>query len=157
MGITRARRPDVLATRILGELNIDGGMVAVYVGAEARAIWVFQLGCGSFINRYGSLRMSQVALVFLALGMALAAAGPLLFFLISAIIGGGGAATSTPPRSHSLGRYSHPKQAPFVFSIKPTPVPAGPVLADRLGHFLPGVLRWHWICRCVGVFFLRVW
>jgi MFS family permease len=103
---------------------------------------VFQLGCGSFIIRYGALRMSQVALVFLALGMALAAAGPLLFFLISAIIGGGGAAISTPASSHLLGRYSPPKQAPLVFSIKQTAVPAGLLLAGLLGPLM--TLYWGW-------------
>ena len=83
--------PLVIAPAIIEDLHIDPALVGVYVGAAALAALVFQLGCGSFIIRYGALRMSQVALVFLALGMALGAAGPLLFFLISAIIGGGGA------------------------------------------------------------------
>ena len=96
--------PLVIAPAIIEDLHIDPALVGVYVGAAALASLVFQLGCGSFIIRYGALRMSQVALVFLAAGMALAAAGPLLFFLISAIIGGGGAATSTPASSHLLGR-----------------------------------------------------
>ena len=100
--------PLVIAPAIIEDLHIDPALVGVYVGAAALASLVFQLGCGSFIIRYGALRMSQVALVFLAAGMALAAAGPLLFFLISAIIGGGGAATSTPASSHLLGRYSPP-------------------------------------------------
>jgi len=79
--------PLVIAPAIIEDLHIDPALVGVYVGVAALAALVFQLGCGSFIIRYGALRMSQVALVFLALGMALAAAGPLLFFLISAIIG----------------------------------------------------------------------
>jgi MFS family permease len=132
--------PLVIAPAIIEDLHIDPALVGVYVGAAALAALVFQLGCGSFIIRYGALRMSQVALVFLALGMALAAAGPLLFFLISAIIGGGGAATSTPASSHLLGRYSPPKQAPLVFSIKQTAVPAGLLLAGLLGP----LMTWYW-------------
>ena len=134
--------PLVIAPAIIEDLHIDPALVGVYVGAAALAALVFQLGCGSFIIRYGALRMSQVALVFLALGMALGAAGPLLFFLISAIIGGGGAATSTPASSHLLGRYSPPKQAPLVFSIKQTAVPAGLLLAGLLGPLM--TLYWGW-------------
>ncbi|MFM7690112.1 MAG: MFS transporter, partial [Alphaproteobacteria bacterium] len=134
--------PLVIAPAIIEDLHIDPALVGVYVGAAALASLVFQLGCGSFIIRYGALRMSQVALVFLAAGMALAAAGPLVFFLISAIIGGGGAATSTPASSHLLGRYSPPKQAPLVFSIKQTAVPAGLLLAGLLGPLM--TLYWGW-------------
>jgi MFS family permease len=134
--------PLVIAPAIIEDLHIDPALVGVYVGAAALASLVFQLGCGSFIIRYGALRMSQVALVFLALGMALAAAGPLVFFLISAIIGGGGAATSTPASSHLLGRYSPPKQAPLVFSIKQTAVPAGLLLAGLLGPWMTGYWGW---------------
>jgi MFS family permease len=65
--------PLVIAPAIIEDLHIDPALVGVYVGAAALAALVFQLGCGSFIIRYGALRMSQVALVFLALGMALAA------------------------------------------------------------------------------------
>ena len=76
------------------------------------------------IVRYGALRMSQVALVFLGGGMAVAATGSLPGFAVSAIIGGGGAAVSTPTSSQLLGRVSPPRLAPLVFSIKQTAVPA---------------------------------
>jgi MFS family permease len=57
--------PLVIAPAIIEDLHIDPALVGVYVGAAALASLVFQLGCGSFIIRYGALRMSQVALVFL--------------------------------------------------------------------------------------------
>jgi hypothetical protein len=85
-------------------------------------------GCGSFIVRYGALRMSQVALVFLGGGIAVAAEGSLPGFAASAIIGGGGAALSTPTSSQLLNRVSPPSVAPLVFSIKQTAVPAGHAL-----------------------------
>ena len=103
---------------------------------------VFQLGCGSFILRYGALRTSQAALAMLALGLLAASTGPLLLFALSAIIGGGGAAVSTPASSHLLGRYSPPRYAPLVFSIKQTAVPAGLVLAGLLGPLLTASSGW---------------
>ena len=84
--------PPVIAPAIIDDLGIDASLLGIYVGAAAFAALMFQLGCGSFILRHGALRMSQVALVFLALGLAFASAGPLMLFLLSAVIGGGGAA-----------------------------------------------------------------
>ncbi len=134
--------PPVIAPAIIDDLGIDPSLLGIYVGAAAFAALMFQLGCGSFILRHGALRMSQVALVFLALGLAFASAGPLMLFLLSAVIGGGGAAMSTPASSHLLGRYSPPKQAPLVFSIKQTAVPAGLLLAGLLGPYLTGLAGW---------------
>ena len=59
--------------------------VGIYFGLAAAASLIAQMGCGSFIIRYGALRMSQVALVLLGGGMAAAAEGGLLGFGASAI------------------------------------------------------------------------
>jgi MFS family permease len=134
--------PPVIAPPIIAELQLEAAWLGVYVGMASLASLTFQLGCGSFIVRYGALRMSQVALVMLAFGLAAAAAGPLAFFALSAIIGGGGAAISTPASSHLLGRYSPPRSAPLVFSIKQTAVPAGLLLAGLLGPLLTEWSGW---------------
>jgi hypothetical protein len=107
--------PAVVAPLVIAELNADPAWVGVYYGLSAAASLIAQMGCGSFIIRYGALRMSQVALVLLGGGMAVAAEGWLLGFGASAIIGGGGAAVSTPTSSQLLGRVSPPRLAPLVF------------------------------------------
>lgn len=134
--------PYIVAPAIIADLELDPAWLGVYVGLASFASLLFQLGCGSFILRYGALRMSQAALVMLAFGLAIAALGPLVFFALSAIIGGGGAAVSTPASSHLLGRYSPPRWAPLVFSIKQTAVPAGLLLAGLLGPLL--TKWWDW-------------
>jgi MFS family permease len=134
--------PSVIAPAILADLQLDPAWIGVYVGLGSCAALVFQLGCGSFIVRYGALRISQAALVMLALGLAVACSGWLWAFALSAIICGGGAAVSTPASSHLLSRYAPPRYMPLVFSIKQTAVPAGLLAAGLLGPLLTGLWGW---------------
>ncbi|MBR0657838.1 MFS transporter [Neoroseomonas oryzicola] len=143
--------PPIIAPAILDDLAIDPAWLGIYVGAAALSALLFQLGCGSFILRYGAMRMSQVALVLLGIGMAVATTGPLVLFLVSAVIGGGAAAMSTPASSHLLGRYSPPRQAPLVFSIKQTAVPAGLLVAGILGPWLTGLTGWRGTLLIAGL------
>ena len=134
--------PAVLAPLVIAELHADPAWVGVYYGVSAAASLFVQMGCGSFIVRYGALRMSQVALVLLGGGMAVAVEGSLPGFGASAIIGGGGAAVSTPTSSQLLGRVSPPRLAPLVFSIKQTAVPAGTLICGFMGPAIAGALGW---------------
>ena len=134
--------PAVVAPLVIAELHADPAWVGVYYGVSAAASLFAQTGCGSFILRYGALRMSQVALVLLGGGMAAATSGALLGFGASAIVGGGGAAVSTPTSSQLLGRVSPPRLTPLVFSIKQTAVPAGVLICGFLGPAMAGALGW---------------
>ena len=135
--------PAVLAPLVIAELHADPAWVGVYYGVSAATSLVVQMSCGSFIVRYGALRMSQVALVLLGGGMAAAAEGSLPGFGASAIIGGGGAAVSTPTSSQLLYRVSPPHLAPLIFSIKQTAVPAGLLICGFSAPAVAaGVLGW---------------
>ena len=134
--------PAVVAPLVIAELDADPAWVGVYYGIAAAAALFVQMGCGSFIVRYGALRMSQVALVLLGGGMAVAAGGSLPGFATSAIIGGGGGAVSTPTSSQLLGRVSPPRLAPLVFSIKQTTVPTGLLISGFLIPAMASALGW---------------
>src|SRR5438094_949413 len=134
--------PAVLAPLVIAELRADPAWVGVYYGVSAAASLFAQLGCGSFIIRYGALRMSQIALVLLGGGMAVAAEGGLPGFAASAVIGGGGAAVSTPTSSQLLYRVSPPRLAPLVFSVKQTAVPAGTLICGFIGPAMAIALGW---------------
>src|SRR4051794_32413797 len=90
--------PAVIAPLVIAELHADPAWVGVYYGLSAAASLFAQMGCGSFIIRYGALRMSQVALVLLGGGMAAAAQGGLLGFGASAGFGRGRPAGVAPHR-----------------------------------------------------------
>ena len=131
-----------MAPLVIAELDADPAWVGVYYGVAAAASLVAQMGCGSFIVRYGALRMSQVALMLLGGGMAVAAEGSLPGFGASAIIGGGGAAVSTPTSSQLLGRVSPSRLAPLVFSIKQTAVPTGLLISGFLAPAMASAWGW---------------
>ncbi|MEO7727094.1 MAG: MFS transporter [Burkholderiales bacterium] len=124
--------PAVIAPAIIADLKLAPAWIGIYFGLTAVAALFSQLGCGSFIVRYGALRMSQVALVLLAVGIAFLTVGSPLVLVLSAIVAGGGAAVSTPTSSHLLSRCSPPQYLPLVFSIKQTAVPAGLLIAGIL-------------------------
>jgi MFS family permease len=134
--------PPVIAPAIMDGLAVDHAWLGVYVSIAATSALFFQLGCGSFILRHGSLRMSQVSLCVLGVGLALAASGSVWLVALSAVLAGGGGALSTPASSHLLGRYATPRQAPLVFSLKQTAVPVGLLVAGLLGPLLHGVTGW---------------
>ena len=136
--------PAVIAPAIITDLTIDSAWIGVYFSIAAAAALSTQLGCGSFIVRYGAMRMSQLALVLLALGMAIATIGHPVALVLSAILSGGGAAVSTPSSSHLLGRCSPPRYLSLIFSIKQTAVPAGLLLAGMLGPQITELLNWQY-------------
>ena len=133
--------PPILAPAIFDDLLINPSWLGVYVGIIAIVALTVQAGCGSFIIRYGSLRISQISLLSTGIGLALAAPGFTSLMILSAVAIGA-SASSTPASSHLLGRYSPAQYAPLVFSIKQTAVPLGLLSAGLLGPFLTEVYDW---------------
>src|ERR1700722_9309872 len=134
--------PAVLAPLIIAELHADPAWVGIYFGLTAIAALVGQLGSGGFIIRHGAIRMSQVALLSVGGGMAVAVIGGAAGFVLSALVGNGIAAVATPASSQLLGRWAVRRYAPFAFSITQTAVPAGILLGGSLGPTLAQSLGW---------------
>lgn len=134
--------PAVLAPLILLELHADPSWVGVYFGLVAIAALIGQLGSGGFIIRHGAIRMSQIALLSVGGGMAVAVIGGAAGFVLSALVGNGVAAVATPASSQLLGRWAVRRYAPFAFSITQTAIPAGILLAGSFGPLLAQHLGW---------------
>jgi len=113
-------------------LGLDIALVGAYTAVMYVASMLSALSCGGFITRFGGLRVSQVSLLLMGLGLLLAVPGTPWALILSALLIGTGAAVSTPSSSEILARYSPPRQAPLIFSIKQTGVPIGGVLAGLL-------------------------
>ena len=134
--------PAVLAPLIIAALGVTPAVAGFYFALTACFSLLGQMGCGSFILRYGPLRMSQVALLSMALGMLIAVQGSPLAFTMLAVIGATGAACATPASSQLLNRWSPPRLAPIVFSVKQTAVPVGILLGGSLAPTAAGWLGW---------------
>ena len=132
----------LIAAAIVADLGIDPALVGVYVGIGAIAGFLTTMTCGGLIVRYGAMRMTQVGMLVLPVGLALPAGGWLALFALGAFVGGLGQAISTPSSSHLLGRLSPPRLAPLVFSIKQTGVPAGLMVAGVVAPMLATEAGW---------------
>ena len=123
-------------------LDISPALVGVYAAIASGAAIVTTLGCGGFILRYGALRMSQTGLLLMSAGLAGGATGLLPLLAAAGVPLGVGSAVATPSSSHLLARFSPPRYAPLIFSIKQTGVPAGLMMAGILTPFLVGLVGW---------------
>ena len=132
----------LIAAAIVADLGVDPALVGVYVAIGAVAGFVTTMSCGGLIVRYGALRMTQIGMLALAVGLALPSGGWLPLFALGAFVGGLGQAISTPSSSHVLGRLSPPHLAPLVFSIKQTGVPAGLMVAGVVAPWLATWAGW---------------
>src|SRR5580765_6847404 len=103
----------LIAPAIVADLGVDPALVGVYVAIGAVAGFLTTMGCGGFIIRYGALRMTQVGMAALGLGLLLVATGWLPMFAAGGFVGGLGQAVSTPSSSHLLGRLAPARIAPL--------------------------------------------
>ena len=132
----------VVAPEISAELGIPASLIGIYSVCLYGISFFVSLGCGGYIQRYGPLRMSQVALFCLGTGLVVSALGMIWLVPLGAMFLGVGAAVSTPCSTDILARFSPPKQAPLVFSIKQTGVPVGGIMAGLLVPYLALQFGW---------------
>ena len=147
----------LIAAAIIADLAVDPALVGVYLAIGSVAGFLTTMGCGGFILRYGALRMTQVGMAALGIGLAVTTAGWLPLFALGAFVGGLGQAISTPSSSHLLGRLSPRHLAPLIFSVKQTGVPAGLMLAGVVAPWLAVEAGWRTALLAVaGLCFLTV-
>src|SRR6185295_18480025 len=65
----------LIAPAIIADLGVDPALVGIYVAIGAVAGFLTTLGCGGLIVRFGPLRMTQVGMLALAIGLSLPASG----------------------------------------------------------------------------------
>ena len=132
----------VLAPSAGRDLGFAPTLAGYFVGIMYISASTSALLTGSLVLRYGSIRVSQVALLFCAVAMALLTVLPLAWMPVAALILGAGYGPITPASSHVLAKTTPPHMMSFMFSLKQTGVTLGAALA---GVMLPPLtLLFNW-------------
>jgi MFS family permease len=118
----------------------------MYVGAAGIALMT-----GSLVLRYGSIRVSQAALLACAIAMALLTVLPLAWMPVAALLLGAGYGPITPASSHVLARTTPPHMMSFMFSLKQTGVTLGGALAGVMLPPITTAFNWRVAALTVAV------
>ncbi len=135
----------IAAPELSKVLGVPVALAGFHLGMLYAGSMCFMLFAGGFIRKYGAVRMSQLSLVGMGLGLLLGVFGEVWALALGAIVIGTSSAFSTPASSDILARYAPPKHAALIFSIKQTGVPAGGIIAGIVVPFLLVNFGWQGI------------
>lgn len=131
--------PSLLAPVAAGDFDVAPTAVGRWVGFSYMVAMFAGLAGGTFVGRYGPVRMLQVAVLGVALGLAIGAGAHLALLLLCGALLGAAHGLVNPASSAILAVASPPRIRSMVFSIKQTGVPLGGAIA---GILVPGLLLW---------------
>ena len=135
----------VLAPEIARTFDVEARWIGAFVGLVYAGGMFASLASGGFIERHGSIRVSQAGVVLCAIGVAAIALAPshaLFLLAAAAVVIGVGYGPITPASSHLLQRTTSPARMALTFSIKQTGVPAGAALSGALLPVLALATGW---------------
>jgi MFS family permease len=127
----------VLAPSAGRDLGFAPILAGYFVGIMYISASTVALMTGGLVLRYGSIRVSQAALLACAVAMVLLTVLPLPWMPLAALILGAGYGPITPASSHVLAKTTPPHMMSFMFSLKQTGVTLGGALA---GVMLPPIV-----------------
>jgi MFS family permease len=131
--------PSVLAPLAAPELGFAPQSIGVFVSAVYLAAIFSGLIGGHYVRQFGALRLSQVAMALLVIGLMAAATGlPALLAIATSAIGIGYGLTN-PTAAQLLSQHAPARSRGLIFSVKQTGVPIGVALA---GLLVPVFLGW---------------
>ena len=125
----------VLAPEIARAFAVETRWIGAFVGLVYAGGMIASLASGGFIERFGSIRVSQACVVLCAVGilaMSVAPSYAAALLVCAAIVIGLGYGPITPASSQLLQRTASPSRMALTFSIKQTGVPAGAALSGAL-------------------------
>ncbi|HEY4372923.1 MAG TPA: MFS transporter, partial [Burkholderiales bacterium] len=139
----------VLAPTAGAELGFAPTLTGYFVGITYLFGSAAALMTGSLVLRFGSIRVSQGALMCCAVAMSLLTVLPLAAMPLAAFFLGLGYGPITPASSHVLAKTTPPHMMSLMFSLKQTGVTLGGALA---GIMLPPIITgWSWRAAAITV------
>jgi len=132
----------VLAPAAAVDIGISPGFVGAYISLVYGCAAAVGLLCGSFIARFGALRMTQVSLTLAGVALCTGAIGAVPSTVACAVLLGIANGPTTPSSSHVLSRVTPPQWRNAVFSAKQMGVPLGNGLAGLMMPILAVTFGW---------------
>jgi MFS family permease len=132
----------VLAPAIAAEAGLPASLVGLHTALVYAGALVSAPLTGPLILRHGAVRVLQVGMLLVALGIALAALGHPLALVASAFVAGMGHGPVTPGGSHLLAGRTPPRRRSLVFSLKQAGVPAGAMLVAAAAPAIAMAFGW---------------
>lgn len=132
----------VLAPVAAVDIGVSAGFIGAYIATVYASAAAVGLVCGSFIARFGALRMTQFSLVLAAVSLCIGALGFPATTVACAVLLGCSNGPTTPSSSHVLARVTPPQWRNAVFSAKQMGVPLGTGLAGLMMPSLAVAFGW---------------
>ncbi len=132
----------VLAPQIAADFGVPTGLVGMQVSLLYGVAMVTSLQAGSLAKRLGACRTSQLAMLLVAVGCALAMGGTPATLVVTTLLLGVAYGMTNPAAAQLLARYTPAHQRNLLYSIKQSGVPLGGVLAGSLGPSI--AQQWGW-------------
>lgn len=148
--------PSALAPEIAPHLGVTPSLVGLQISIVYGGATLSTLFGGTLTGRFGACRATQLAMLLIGAGAALACLGSLAAFAIGSGLTGIGYGLTTPAASHLLMRVVPPKRRTLIFSIKQTGVPLGGVLAGATAPALALAFGWRGAFLCMASLALGV-
>lgn len=124
----------------------DFGLAPHYVGYQISAIYtaatVASAAAGTLIERFGPVRIEQLALACFGISLLLLVTANPWLALIASLVIGLGYGVQNPASAQILGAVTPPHRRSLIFSIKQAGVPVGGVIASLLFPTLAPLIGW---------------
>ena len=131
--------PAVLAPVAAGDFGEAPTAVGQWVGFSYMVAMFAGLASGALVGRYGPVRVLQVAVLGVALGLAVGALTQVALLLVCGVLLGTAHGLVNPASSAILAVAAPARIRSMIFSIKQTGVPVGGAVA---GMLVPAMLLW---------------
>ncbi len=132
----------VLAPVAAASMGLSPEMIGTYIGIIYALAAITGLISGSFIQRFGGLRMMQVSLALSAVALAVSSFSVPVAAVACALLFGCANGPTTPASSHVLARVTPAEWRNAVFSTKQMGVPLGNGLAGLIMPVLALTFGW---------------
>jgi MFS family permease len=132
-----------IAPTVAGDLGIGAHWIGYQISLIYASGMFSSAVAGTLVQRYGPVRIEQMALACFALGFAGVATAEIPLIILASLFIGIGYGLNNPAASEMLSRVTPSNKRNIVFSLKQSGVPLGGILASFAFPFLSGLFGWH--------------